>query len=707
MRIQYKKIIEDIFFNLSKTVLIILAIALGVFGVGVIIDSYYVTDREMASSYEATNPASFTITVDNPDETLEQFLAANNEIDEYELRKTILGRIETQKDSWCEAKIHVISNWDKISINTIYPLTGNKTPGIDEIIFENSSLSVVDLIVGNNVHVKTPHNAVQQLKISGTVQADGTNPAWMHEEVVAYISEDTMEALGVSYGSCEILITVSGDRTDKTYISGVANDLHSALNAYGYNVSCISIPIPGDHPNAAQMKSILLLFRMFGMLSLLLSAMLVFSIISSIMKEQVKQIAIMKSMGSTSHQITIMYYLFVIILGIIASIIAIPVAALMSRALCNFTSNILVFTINDSSIPLQAYLIQIAIAILIPILAATIPILRGCRMSVNKGLYDIEKPKRNHNGLGIDKHLRKLPKGSTGFSMGLRNTFRKPGRFAFAVITFALGGSILIASINVRASLSDRFDQMLASYHADTKFTFSENYSDEVLHNALDKMADIKSFSSTTLSYKELLNDSDEGGAEMIYDSSEPLKQIDIVYSETADPNVIYREIEKAFRENNLDVIASITVSGAQSIYDKHLFTVASFLIGASAIVILVGIISLVSLSGMSVNERMKELGIMRSFGTNSNSIFLIIFTENMITGLFGLIAALLLSIPLTAYIGTRFGEIFLGESLSGILSFSGILIWLLLTVIINVLVSFSSIQKMNKMPVCKVLAYE
>lgn len=707
MRIQYKKIIEDIFFNLSKTVLIILAIALGVFGVGVIIDSYYVTDREMASSYEATNPASFTITVDNPDETLEQFLAANNEIDEYELRKTILGRIETQKDSWCEAKIHVISNWNKISINTIYPLTGNKTPGIDEIIFENSSLSVVDLIVGNNVHVKTPHNAVQQLKISGTVQADGTNPAWMHEEVVAYISEDTMEALGVSYGSCEILITVSGDRTDKTYISGVANDLHSALNAYGYNVSCISIPIPGDHPNAAQMKSILLLFRMFGTLSLLLSAMLVFSIISSIMKEQVKQIALMKSMGSTSHQITIMYYLFVIILGIIASIIAIPVAALMSRALCNFTSNILVFTINDSSIPLQAYLIQIAIAILIPILAATIPILRGCRMSVNKGLYDIEKPKRNHNGLGIDKHLRKLPKGSTGFSMGLRNTFRKPGRFAFAVITFALGGSILIASINVRASLSDRFDQMLASYHADTKFTFSENYSDEVLHNALDKMADIKSFSSTTLSYKELLNDSDEGGAEMIYDSSEPLKQIDIVYSETADPNVIYRGIEKAFRENNLDVIASITVSGAQSIYDKHLFTVASFLIGASAIVILVGIISLVSLSGMSVNERMKELGIMRSFGTNSNSIFLIIFTENMITGLFGLIAALLLSIPLTAYIGTRFGEIFLGESLSGTLSFSGILIWLLLTVIINVLVSFSSIQKMNKMPVCKVLAYE
>ena len=82
MRIQYKKIIEDIFFNLSKTVLIILAIALGVFGVGIIIDSYCVTDREMKSSYEATNPASFTITVANPDEALKQILSENDNIDE-------------------------------------------------------------------------------------------------------------------------------------------------------------------------------------------------------------------------------------------------------------------------------------------------------------------------------------------------------------------------------------------------------------------------------------------------------------------------------------------------------------------------------------------------------------------------------------------------------------------------------------------------
>ncbi len=321
MRIQYKKIIEDIFFNLSKTVLIILAIALGVFGVGIIIDSYCVTDREMTASYEATNPSSFIITVDNPDEILEQLLKENDEIDEYELRKNILSRVGTQEDSWCEAKIQVISNWDKISINTIYPLTGNEVPGIDEIIFEKSSLSVVNLNIGDIVNVKTPQNSMQQLKISGTVQADGTNPAWMHKEVLAYISEDTMEALGVSYDSCEILITVTGDRTDKTYISSVAKDLHSELNNYGYNISCISIPTPGDHPNAAQMKSILLLFRMFGILSLLLSVMLVFSIISSIMKEQVKQIAIMKSMGATSWQITIMYYLFVIILGIVASII--------------------------------------------------------------------------------------------------------------------------------------------------------------------------------------------------------------------------------------------------------------------------------------------------------------------------------------------------------------------------------------------------
>lgn len=706
MHIQYKKVIEDIFFSLTKTVFIVLAIAIGVFGVGIIIDSNCVTEREMDASYKATNPSSFTITVDNPNEALEQLLKENNNIKEYELRKTILSRVGIEEDCWYEAKIQVISDWDNIRINTIYPLEGNKAPEMDEIILEKSSLSVIDQDIGDMVHVKTPQNPSKQLQISGTVQADGTNPAWMHEEVLGYISEDTMKALGVSYDCSEILITVSGDRSDETYTKSVAKELQRELKNKGYTVSCIAIPTPGAHPNAAQMKSILLLFRMFGMLSLVLSAMLTYSMISSIMKEQVKQIAIMKSMGATYHQVTSMYYLFIIILGTVAAVIAVPTAALMSRALCNFTGSILVFTINDSSIPHSAYLIQIALASLIPVLAATVPIIRGCRMSVNNGLYDREAPKGNLRTLRVEKLLSKIPIPSTGISIGLRNTIRKPGRLFFAIITFALGGAILIASINVRTSLSRRFDQMFSSYTYDTCFTFSENYSDEELHGILDHMEEIKSFSSTTLSYEGLLNDGD-AAPEVIYDASKLLKQITINKTDTADLNKTYRNLERVFREKRIDVMESVTLSGVQSIYDKHLFTIASFLIAASGIVILVGMISLISLSGMSVTERMKELGILRSFGTNSKSMFLLIFTENITTGIVGFIAALFLSYPLTSYIGKRFGDIFLGETLSNVVSLSGILIWLLLTIIINVLVSVSAIRKINKMSVSQVLAYE
>ena len=707
MRTQYKKVIEDIFFNLSKTILIILAIALGVFGVGVIIDTYCITGREMNTSYEATNPSSFIITVDNPDEGLQQLLKKNNKIEEYELRKTILSRVGIQDDLWYEAKIQVIPNWDTIKINAIYSLNGKKDPDIDEIIFENSSLSVVDLGIGDMIHVKTPKNPAKQLKIAGTVQADGTNPAWMHEEVLAYISEDTMRSLGVSYSSCEILITVSGDRTDKIYIESVAKDLNHTLNDYGYTVSHISVPTPGEHPNTAQMKSILLLFRIFGTLSLLLSAMLVFSMISAIIKEQRKQIAIMKSMGATFHQVTKMYYLFVIILGMVSSIIAVPTATFMSKSLSDFTASILVFTICDRSIPLSAYFIQIAIALFIPVLASTFPILNSCRMSVNKGLHDIEKSKRRFKRYFIEILLSKLTLHSAGFSMGFRNTFRKKGRLAFAVITFALGGAILIASINVRVSLADQFEKMLTSYNADAKFTFSENYSDKSIQSILDNIEEIKGFTSTTLTYEELLNDGDNGCANIIYDASKRLKQIDIVHKNNANLKETYLKTEKAFRENGVDVMESITVKGAQRIYDKHLFTIATFLIGASVIVILVGIISLVSISGLNVTERIQEIGIMRSFGTNSRSIFVIIFTENIITGFLGLIVAILLSIPFSSLIGKEFGTIFLSTPLSCKTSYSGVIIWLLLTIIINLVVSYSSILKIRKMPVSKILTYE
>ena len=58
MRPRYKKVFNDLKSDPAKNLMLVLAIAIGVFGIGTILGGYAVLKREMARNYMGTNPAS-------------------------------------------------------------------------------------------------------------------------------------------------------------------------------------------------------------------------------------------------------------------------------------------------------------------------------------------------------------------------------------------------------------------------------------------------------------------------------------------------------------------------------------------------------------------------------------------------------------------------------------------------------------------------
>lgn len=65
MKTRYWKVIRDLTSDYSKNLMLVLAIALGVFGIGSILGGYAVVNREMTSNYMSTTPASLTIEVED------------------------------------------------------------------------------------------------------------------------------------------------------------------------------------------------------------------------------------------------------------------------------------------------------------------------------------------------------------------------------------------------------------------------------------------------------------------------------------------------------------------------------------------------------------------------------------------------------------------------------------------------------------------
>jgi len=704
MSTRFKKISEDLLENLSRTILVIAAIALGILGTGLILNCYAITDREMDASYMNTTPASFTMSVNSIDDTLLTSLKANKDIAELETRRMLIGRTGTSEDSWHKLQLYVVKDFEHLKLNTFTSSTGVNIPKEGEILLENTSLSVVDIAIGDSLNIKLPQTATSKLTIAGSVQADGTNPAWMHSMVYGYISEKTFSMLGSPSTTSELLFLVSGNTFDKSYIENVAENTKKLCEDQGFTVDNIIIPTPGRHPNANQMNSVMLLFQIFGALSLLLSGVLVINTISSMLKGQIKQIAIMKSMGATNLQIVGMYYSLVLILGVIALAFAMPMAAVISKPMVDFLTKLLVFSIKDYSIPLWVYTIQIAVGILIPALAATYPILKGCIISVNDGLHELGLDKSRIGKSPIDYLLRKIHPQSNIFMLAVRNTFRKPGRLFFTIATLAIGGSTLMTSLNLRVSLQNTFAKDINMINCDTQFTFSKNYSIAEIQKVLDKIPEIASAQYLATTYTAMSYENDDS---IKYNASDLLTIANITHIDGANLKGTYQKTEKAFRDGGIDVLNSTTIEDIEAIYNNHILTIASILTGASVLVIIVGIMGLISSSGINIIERMREIGIMRSYGASAKNIRHIVIYENLITGIISWIFAILLAIPFSIFFGNYFGNTFLSKPLDNAFSLLGIAIWLGLIIIINVVVSILTAQKAIKLPINQVLIYE
>ena len=67
---RWKKILRDLQAARGRMAMMVIAIAVSIFGVGMILSAYTILSREMSANYLGTNPASAFIELDRVDEAL-------------------------------------------------------------------------------------------------------------------------------------------------------------------------------------------------------------------------------------------------------------------------------------------------------------------------------------------------------------------------------------------------------------------------------------------------------------------------------------------------------------------------------------------------------------------------------------------------------------------------------------------------------------
>ena len=117
MSVRATKILRDLLVNKSRSLLIILAVAVGVAAFGLMITGRIVLEENLNEVYSNSVPAQTTLTLAPFDDDLLKFVQSMDSVSIAQARRVDQARILSKADTWLSFEIHSIPDFNSISIN--------------------------------------------------------------------------------------------------------------------------------------------------------------------------------------------------------------------------------------------------------------------------------------------------------------------------------------------------------------------------------------------------------------------------------------------------------------------------------------------------------------------------------------------------------------------------------------------------------------
>ncbi|MEM7129531.1 MAG: FtsX-like permease family protein [Chloroflexota bacterium] len=500
IRSRWFKIIRDIFQNLTRSLLVVFSVAIGIFSVGVVFHIQTVVLNEMESNYTNSNPASASVYAGGLDEKLVESIRNMSEVADAEGRSNMTLNVQADNGEWKPISITSVRDINDVRINKIIlpaaeqessaTITGQESTVSEEItnlakgdiLFERSSLNASGLLpaelqVGDLLSVRMDSGKIRELRYVGTVYEPNTSLASMSGNSISYVSPETFKWLGGSSDFYDLVnIVVAESRLDKAHIVEVSKEVEKKIWKSERWVLFTFVPTPGELPLQTLFQSISLLLSILGISALILGTVLVNNIISALLAQQIRQIGAMKALGATQGQIAQMYVVYIVICSIMALMVAVPLRYYIANGLLGFVGSYLNLSISSTTFPTGILVAEIGIAIFVPTITALAPVMRGTRVTVREAISDYGMENENFGRSWIDRQLGKLRLFSQSILLSLRNTFRQRGRLNRTLLTLISGGIIFISIGSLGDSLNKTMDNALQYWQFDIQASLTRSY---------------------------------------------------------------------------------------------------------------------------------------------------------------------------------------------------------------------------------------
>jgi len=515
MKPRYKKILRDLWSNRSRTVLVTLAIAVGVLAFGSVFTTEEILLKDMSVQYKAIIPSSVRLSIPGGfSDDLIRFMESQPHIEVASGRTSALVRIYTP-DGPRNMNVDAVGNLEETPVNKVTLVSGDWPVTRKQIAIEKTALPLLGKDIGDELEVELSNGKTKILTISGVVHDLKAVPANLFPQLSGYIAFSTLPYLESEDTYTQLLLVTDSSITTREEAQTLGNTLKKQLEKKGYTGVGVSAENPGKHWGEDPIKAFITIFTVIGSFSLILSIFLVINTMTALLSQQRKQIGIMKAIGAKGAQLIGLYLCMALLYGFLALGFAVPVGSLLSYWLLSLITSFLNISILNFHIPLSVFCMEAGAALVVPLIAALIPVLIGIRITAREAIYDTGSSFKNGKIMRFLQRVRFLPRP---IMLSLRNTFRQKGRLIMTLVTLTVAGMLFVSVIEVRTSMFRELDHLLDLYNYDLELFFNTPYDQDTVLQKTKKTRGVQSVEAPyQLSGGQILRDKSKGKNVALY----------------------------------------------------------------------------------------------------------------------------------------------------------------------------------------------
>jgi len=518
MSSRWKKIWADFWGNKSRTVLTIITIAVGVLAVGFNSSLGLYMAESMDGDYLSASPAEATVYAGPLDDDMVKIAREVPGVDAVEGRRSTSAKVVRTDDKTVNIQFTAIEDTSLITLNQLKPALGEMAlpPLGEKQIIVDASAESLGYQVGDRILVELNNGKHRELTFAGYMHDVTGFPFSFTNTMSAFVTPKTLEWLGGSRNYDSLAISVAEKQTDQDHVTKVAQAVADRVERAGATIYFVSVYQPGHHFAYSISNGVFFILTVLGYMTVFLSGFLIVNTITALMAQQTRQIGIMKAVGGGNSQIFIMYVVLILIFGLVALAIAVPLSNSLAKTLGAGMAQYLNFHPAPYVGYRSAYIQEVIVALVVPVLAALWPIYNSVRVTVREAISDYgiggnAKPKQKSVSKGALFLTRPM-------RLSLRNAYRKKTRLTLTLITLVLGGAIFIGVYNLWASFDKTIEDIQGYFLADINLSFGRYYRFDEVAAIAENVPGVSSVEGWTEYAGTLISDTkDAAGTQILF----------------------------------------------------------------------------------------------------------------------------------------------------------------------------------------------